>query len=53
MKGKRPCIHGKLCRAIYKLTGGIYSVKCPYGCEFYEPIKKVKKGGVECFPDIE
>ena len=44
MKGRQPCIHGNLCRAIYKLTGGIYSVRCPYECEFYEPVKKVKNG---------
>ena len=44
MKGRRPCIHGKLCRAIYKLTGCIYSVRCPYGCKFYEPVEIVEKG---------
>ena len=43
MKNRQPCIHGNLCRAIYKLTGRIYSVKCPYGCEFYEPVKKGEK----------
>ena len=47
MKGRRPCIHGKLCLAIYKLTGCIYSIRCPYGCKFYEPIKIVEKGDVE------
>lgn len=48
MKNRQSCIHGNLCRAIYKLTGRIYSARCPYGCEFYEPvIKKVKKGGAE------
>ena len=41
MKGRQPCIHGNLCRAIYNLTGCIYSVRCPYECEFYEPVKKV------------
>lgn len=47
MKGRRPCIHGDLCRGIYKLTGRIYSVRCPYGCKFYEPVKAIKKGGTE------
>ena len=47
MKGRRPCIHGDLCRGIYKLTGRIYSVKCPYGCKFYEPVKVIKKGGAK------
>ena len=47
MKGRRPCIHGDLCRGIYKLTGRIYSVRCPYGCKFYEPVKVIKKGGAE------
>ena len=46
MKGRRPCIHGDLCREIYKLTGCIYSVRCPYGCKFYEPVKILKKGDV-------
>ena len=44
MKGRQPCIHGNLCRAIYNLTECIYSVRCPYECEFYEPVKKVKNG---------
>ena len=44
MKNKRPCIHGKFCREIYKLTGRIYSVRCPYGCKYYEPVNIVKKG---------
>lgn len=44
MKGRRPCVHGDLCRGIYKLTGRIYSVRCPYGCKFYEPVKGVEKG---------
>ena len=43
MKNRKPCIHGNLCRGIYKLTGCIYSVKCPYGCEFYEPVEMIKK----------
>ena len=47
MKNRRPCIHGDLCRGIYKLTGRIYSVRCPYGCKFYEPVKGVEKGDVE------
>ena len=47
MKSRRPCIHGDLCRGIYKLTGRIYSVRCPYGCKFYEPVKVIKKGGTE------
>ena len=47
MKGRRPCIHGDLCREIYKLTGGIYSVRCPYGCKFYEPVKIIEKGDAE------
>lgn len=38
-KGKPPCIHGNLCRAIWKKIGYIYSVKCPYECEFYKEIK--------------
>lgn len=53
MKGRRPCIHGNLCRAIYKLTGCIYSVKCPYGCEFYEPVKPVKKVKIEGAEEIK
>lgn len=44
MKGRPPCIHGDLCRGIYKLTGRIYSGRCPYGCKFYEPVKVIKKG---------
>lgn len=44
MKNRRPCIHGDLCREIYKLIGRIYSVRCPYGCKFYEPVKIVEKG---------
>ena len=47
MKNRRPCIHGDLCREIYKLTGRIYSVRCPYGCKFYEPVKVVEKGGTK------
>ena len=47
VKDKRPCIHGDLCRGIYKLTGRIYSVRCPYGCKFYEPAKIVEKGDVK------
>ena len=47
VKNRRPCIHGDLCRAIYKLTGRIYSIRCPYGCKFYEPVKITKKGDVE------
>ena len=43
IKNRKPCIHGNLCRGIYKLTGCIYSVKCPYGCEFYEPVEMIKK----------
>ena len=45
MKCRQPCIHGDLCRGIYKLTGCIYSVRCPYGCKYYEPVKVIKKGG--------
>lgn len=44
MKDRKPCIHGSLCREIYKLTGCIYSVRCPYGCKYYEPVNIVKKG---------
>ena len=44
MKDRKPCIHGSLCREIYKLTRCIYSVRCPYGCKFYEPVKGVEKG---------
>lgn len=44
MKGRPPCVHGNLCRVIWKRIGYIHSVKCPYGCEFYKP---VKKGGVK------
>ena len=47
MKDRRPCIHGDLCREIYNLTGRIYSIRCPYGCKFYEPIKIVEKGDVK------
>ena len=47
VKDKRPCIHGDLCREIYKLTGCIYSTRCPYGCKFYEPVKIVEKGDVK------
>ena len=47
MKDRQPCIHGNLCREIYKLTGCIYSVRCPYGCKFYEPVKIIKKGDVK------
>ena len=45
MKDRHPCVHGDLCCGIYKLTGRIYSVRCPYGCKFYEPVKVIKKGG--------
>ena len=44
MKNRHPCIHGDLCREIYKLTGRIHSIRCPYGCKFYEPAKVVEKG---------
>ena len=44
MKNRRPCIHGDLCLAIYKLTGCIYSVRCPYGCKYYKPVNIVKEG---------
>ena len=44
MKNRRPCIHGDLCLAIYKLTGCIYSVRCPYGCKYYESVNIVKGG---------
>lgn len=44
MKDRKPCIHGSLCREIYKLTECIYSVRCPYGCKYYEPVNIVKKG---------
>ena len=44
MKDRKPCIHGSLCREIYKLTGCIYSVRCPYGCKFYKPVKMTKVG---------
>ena len=44
MKDRQSCIHGNLCRAIYKLTGCIYSVRCPYGCKYYEPVNIVKEG---------
>lgn len=47
MKNKHLCIHSDLCREIYKLTEGIYSVRCPYGCKFYEPVKIVEKGNVK------
>lgn len=46
MKGRKPCIHGSLCREIYKLTGRIYSIRCPHGCKFYDPVNIVKEG--EC-----
>ena len=42
-KNRKPCIHGNLCRGIYKLTGCIYSVRCPYGCKFYESVDMIKK----------
>ena len=44
MKNRQPCIHGDLCREIYKLTGCIYSVRCPYGCKYYETVNIVKEG---------
>ena len=47
MKDRKPCIHGNLCRGIYKLTGHIYSIRCPYGCKFYEPVKTIEKGGTK------
>ena len=47
MRTKQPCIHDDLCHAIYKLTGRIYSIRCPYECKFYEPVKIVEKGDVK------
>lgn len=44
-KGRPPCIHGDLCRVIWKRIGYIHSVKCPYGCEFYKAVKKGVKSG--------
>ena len=43
MKSRKPCIHGNLCRGIYKLTGRIYSVRCPYGYKFYESVEMIKR----------
>ena len=37
-----PCIHGDLCREIYKNELFIYSTDCPHGCKFYKPVRKVK-----------
>ena len=36
------CIHGNLCREIYKKTGYIHSHTCPSNCKYYEEKKKVK-----------
>ena len=30
------CVHGNLCRDIYKKTGFIYSKKCPDACPYFE-----------------
>ena len=35
------CIHGNLCKEIYKKTGFINSKSCPKGCPFFE--EKYKK----------
>ena len=37
------CIHGNLCKEIYKKTHYIHSASCPNGCPFFEEKKKVKK----------
>ena len=42
MKNRPPCEHGDLCHTIWKRTHYIYSIKCPYKCEFYKPKRKVK-----------
>lgn len=31
------CIHGNLCREIYKKTGYIHSRTCPKNCKYFEP----------------
>ena len=38
-----PCIHGELCKEIYKNEFFIYSKNCPHGCKFYKPIREVRK----------
>lgn len=30
------CIHGNLCREIYKKTGYIHSQTCPSNCKYFE-----------------
>jgi hypothetical protein len=30
------CIHGNLCRDIYKKIGFIYDKKCPIACPYFE-----------------
>lgn len=34
------CIHGNLCREIYKKTGYILSLDCPLNCKYFEEKKK-------------
>lgn len=32
------CIHGNLCREIYKKTGYIHSQTCPSNCKYFEEL---------------
>lgn len=38
------CIHGNLCREIYKKTGYINSQTCPSNCKYFEEKKELKNG---------
>lgn len=38
------CIHGNLCKEIYKKTRYIYSTSCPNNCPFFEEKKEHTKG---------
>lgn len=45
--GRPPCIHGNLCRVIWKRIGYIHSNKCPYGCEFYKGYEEKRRNNNE------
>ncbi len=35
--GRKPCIHGDLCKDYMKNFKAIKSTHCPYGCKYYVP----------------
>lgn len=37
------CIHGNLCRDIFKKTGYIRSASCPKNCKYFEELSQNQK----------